>query len=668
VAEAAARLRSDLRSGLGEEEARRRLDLAGPNQIAAPAGKSRWAVFWGQLQDFMVLVLLGAAAVSFFLGEAADGTAILAIVAVNAVLGFLQEMRAERSLEALRRLTAPTARVLRDGTARDLPAAEVVPGDVLLLAAGDRVPADGRLTSANGVEAEESALTGESVPVAKSTAPLAQPRLPPGDRRNMVFQGTHLTRGSARALVVATGMQTEVGRIAGLIHAAGEATTPLQRRLDQLGRVLVLACLGISAAVVSGGVLRGEDPYRMFLAGVSLAVAAIPEGLPAIVSIALALGVQRMIRRNAIVRRLPAVETLGCATVVCTDKTGTLTQNRMAIRAAWASGRLYAPEDPADAPLRRALLAAALCCDASPDSGDPTEVAIVRAAAGAGLQIEGDRRAEIPFEPERRRMTVVCGDRVIVKGALDELLGRCSRVLVGGGARPLDADLAAEIRRVGDAMAARALRVLAVAERPCPPGDLPPAGLEGLERELTLLGFFGLLDPPRPEARDAVRRCHEAGVRAVMITGDHALTARAIAADLGLVEDGEAGSPGEARIVTGEDLSAWSDADLARRVEGIRVFARVSPRDKLRIVRAWRSRGHVVAMTGDGVNDAPAVKEADIGIAMGRSGTDVTKEASAMVLTDDNFATIVAAIEEGRAIYDNVRNVMRLETLMAANR
>jgi Ca2+-transporting ATPase len=679
-AEVASRLGTDLARGLSAATASERLARSGPNRIGERRRKSAWSMLLGQLQDVMVLVLMGAASVSFVFRELADGVAIVVIVVVNALLGCLQEARAERSLEALRALTAPTARVLRDGTTLQVDAAVLVPGDLLLLEAGDRVPADARLVAAMGLAVDEAPLTGESQPVEKSVAPLAAAHLAPGDRRNMVFMGTHLVRGRGRAVVVATGMATEVGRIAGLIGEAGERETPLQRRLDQLGRTLVVACLLVSALVVTLGVLQGEDPYRMFLAGVSLAVAAIPEGLPAIVTIALALGVQRMIRKHAIVRRLPAVETLGCATVICTDKTGTLTQNRMQVRAVWAGGepRELAAAGQLPAAHRLTLESGVLCSNAhlgnggEEGTGDPTEVALLAGAAAVGLAPEAlraawPRLAEVPFDPERRRMVVVCGDGrggavVHVKGAVDEVLARCSHVL-GTDGRPLPLDAAGRraVRQAGEAMAARALRVLAVARRPLPaapagPGELPDA--ERVEADLTLCGLCGLIDPPRPEAREAVRRCREAGVRVVMITGDHALTARAVAEEVGLLPPG-------GRVVTGADLAAWGERELQRQVDGVYVFARTSPADKLRIVRALQARGHVVAMTGDGVNDAPAVREADIGVAMGRTGTDVTKEASAMVLTDDNFATIVAAVEEGRGIYDNIRKFVRY--LLACN-
>ena len=675
--EALRQLGSDGREGLSAAEAGRRLGLSGANRIAPRPAKPAWRVLLGQFDDFMVLVLLGAAAISAVLGEIPDAIAVLAIVVVNAVLGYMQEARAERSLEALRRLTAPAARALRGGRVTTVPSETLVPGDVLVLEAGDLVPADARLIEATALATEEAALTGESRPVPKDTAPLAAARVPSlQDRRNGVFHGSHVVRGHGRAVVVATGMDTEVGRIAGLLETGGEGQTPLQRRLDALGHWLVIGCLALSAVVVVAGVLQGEKPYEMFLTGVSLAVAAIPEGLPAIVTIALALGVQRMIARNAIVRRLPAVETLGCATVICSDKTGTLTQNQMAVRQTYLAGQRWAVgahaaegEPPADVWASFAETAI-LCNNAAPVGGDvasdPTEIALLDLARGGPAEVVAIREAyprlvEIPFESERRRMTVVARHRgaagVHMKGALEEVLGRCAWVRVPGGREALDARWVARIRREGEAMAAGALRVLALADRALPAQGVPPEA-EALERELCFLGLVGMWDPPRAEVPAAIRRCHQAGVRAVMITGDHALTAVAVARQIGLVDAGAA-------VLRGEDLQNMGERELARAVETVSVFARVSPADKLRLVRALKARGHVVAMTGDGVNDAPAVQEADIGIAMGRSGTDVTREASALVLTDDHFASIVAAIEEGRAIYDNIRKFVRY--LLACN-
>lgn len=677
IAEALRQLGSDGRVGLSPAEAARRLEVSGANRLAARPATPAWRVLLGQFDDFMVLVLLGAAAISAVLGEIPDAVAVLAIVVVNAVLGYVQEARAERSLEALRRLTAPAARVVRAGRVTTVPSETLVPGDLLVVEAGDLVPADARLIEATALATEEAALTGESRPVPKDAAPLALARLQSlQDRRNGIFQGSHVVRGHGRAVVVATGMGTEVGHIAGLLETGGEGQTPLQRRLDALGHWLVVGCLVLSAVVVVAGVLQGEKPYEMFLTGVSLAVAAIPEGLPAIVTIALALGVQRMIARSAIVRRLPAVETLGCATVICSDKTGTLTQNQMAVREIYLAGQrlgvgLHNAEGEPPADVWESLVQTAILCNnAAPPGGDtasdPTEIALLDLARRGPAEVVDIREAhprlaEIPFESERRRMTVVARHRdavgVHVKGALEEVLGRCAWVRVPGGRQALDARWVARIRREGEAMAAAALRVLALADRALPP-DWVPQEAETLERELCFLGLVGMWDPPRAEVPAAIRRCHQAGVRAVMITGDHALTAVAVARQIGLAD-------ADARVLRGDELQGMGERELAHAVETVSVFARVSPADKLRLVRALKARGHVVAMTGDGVNDAPAVQEADIGVAMGRSGTDVTREASALVLTDDNFASIVAAIEEGRAIYDNIRKFVRY--LLACN-
>lgn len=681
-----AQLGVDPRRGLGDPEVRRRTAEYGPNRLESIRSRGWLGLWLQQFSDFMVLVLLGAAAISFVLGEVPDGAAILVIVLTNAVLGTVQEARAEKSLDALRKLSAPRARVRRDGTEREVAAEDLVPGDILLLEAGDRVPADARLLEVFSLAAEESALTGESRPTAKQTEALPGKHVPLSERTNLVYQGSYLVRGRGIAVIVSSGMRTEVGRIARLLRESQEGPTPLERRLDQLGQWLVVICLSVSAAVVIGGVLRGEMPYRMFLAGVSLAVAAIPEGLPAIVTIALALGVQRMIRKNAIVRHLPAVETLGCATVVCSDKTGTLTQNRMTVQSLYAAGRrqrLGPGVGASDPAVRRCLEIATLCNNAwddgnpgaqtvPPPNADPTEWALMLWAAEAGCD-PGDVRqgaarcAEVPFSSERRRMAVVAGadgrQRVLVKGALEEILARCT--MVGGPdgtAMARDARWTALIRREAEDMAKDALRVLALAERTWDgaedPGIMAEHDPDRLEGNLIFCGLVGMIDPPRPEVPMAIRRCQRAGIRVVMITGDHALTARAIARRVGLL--GPHGS-----VLTGADLARLSERELRKAVSDVAVYARVSPADKLRIVQALRGNGEVVAMTGDGVNDAPAVKEADIGIAMGQGGTDVTREASALVLVDDNFATIVAAVEEGRAIYDNIRKFVRY--LLACN-
>lgn len=696
----AERLQVDPARGLGEREARARLERVGPNMLERGPDIAMWQMFLNQFKDFMVLVLLAATAISGFLGEWSDAVTISIIVLLNAVLGVVQEYRAERSMEALRELTAPEARVVRDRLERKIPAAELVPGDIVLLEAGDRVPADIRLVQTVDLEAVEATLTGESTPVRKHTRPLDR-EVGPADAGNMLFMGTVLTRGRGQGIVVATGMATEMGQIAGMIREAEQEPTPLQRRLAQLGKGLVAFCLAVCAVVVVVGILRGEPGYQMFLTGVSLAVAAIPEGLPAIVTVALAIGVQRMIRRNAIIRRLPAVETLGCATFICSDKTGTLTQNEMTVRRVHVAGAElevtgegYDPKGKFlgderiinGADFTKLMRIAALCNNAvlarnnlsigglfrrpgeKKDvswqvNGDPTEGALLVMAAKAGfwrerLEKKDRRLKELPFDSERKRMTVIyeAGSgkmEALVKGAPDVVLGLCTHYLRDGRPVALDNHTRVAILDANSSMAEGALRVLGFAYRELPHGiDLDRVDPGEVERNLVFVGLAGMLDPPRPAAVSAVHTCRRAGIRVAMITGDHQLTARAVAREMGI-----AGRDG--RALTGEELERMSDDELARVAGDVRVYARVSPRHKLRIVRALKQNGHVVAMTGDGVNDAPAIKEADIGIAMGIAGTDVTREASAMVLADDNFSTIVAAIEEGRGIYENIRKFIR---------
>ncbi|MEW6274379.1 MAG: cation-translocating P-type ATPase [Bacillota bacterium] len=692
--------------GLSEREAAERLARFGPNELLKATRASLVSMFLGQFRDFMVILLLAATLISFFLGEYADALAILAIVTLNAVLGCIHEFKAERSLEALKQLVAPEARVMRNGLEKKIPAAELVPGDLVFLEAGDRVPADLRLLQARNLETNEASLTGEAAPVKKDPAPLRHP-VSPGETRNMAYLGTVVTRGRGQGVVVATGMATEMGRIAGLIQEAQDDQTPLQRRLAHLGKALVGLCLLICALVVALGIYRGEGIYQMFLAGVSLAVAAIPEGLPAIVTVALATGVQRMARRRAIVRKLSAVETLGCATVICADKTGTLTQNQMTVRKILAGGKTaqvtgegYDPKgeftginvhDPA---LQLFLKIAALCNNAVLTRGeisvggmfrnvlrkrparawgvhgDPTEGALLVMAAKGGVwreEIEKQERrvAEFPFDSDRKRMTVVYRRpdgrlAAYVKGAPDVVLELCTHYLDGERVLPLPPRKKEEFLRANGELAARALRVLVLAYRELPAAPAGANFLKGpdslneqeVEKNLIFAGLAGMLDPPRPAARTAVQKCRRAGIKVVMITGDHRLTAGAVAGELGLLER-------ESAVLTGPELDALDDAQLRAKTKNTSVFARVAPRHKLRIVRALKENGHVVAMTGDGVNDAPAVKEADIGIAMGIAGTDVTKEAAAMVLADDNFNTIVAAVEEGRGIYENIRKTIR---------
>ncbi|MHB1651122.1 MAG: calcium-transporting P-type ATPase, PMR1-type [Desulfitobacteriaceae bacterium] len=680
--------------GLNMKDVSHRLSELGQNVLSVKKGIHPVFLFLGQFKDFMVMVLLAATIVSGLLGEIADAVTIMAILIINAVLGFVQEYRAERSMESLRSLTAPEARVLREGVEQRIPAADIVPGDIVILEAGDRIPADLRWIQAVNLDVEESALTGESHPVTKGIGPIPDELTPMADRRNMGYMGTVVVNGRGAGVVVATGMDTEMGVIAGMIQNVEEEETPLQKRLAQLGKWLVIISVAVCAAVVVTGVLRGEGFYKMFFAGVSLAVAAIPEGLPAIVTVALAVGVQRMVKRRAIIRKLPAVETLGCATVICSDKTGTLTQNEMTVRQVYAGGKLitvtgqgYDPKgefhgaDPnrEGEPLRETLRVAALCNNATLTKkgvrvaglfrsgaqeapwgidGDPTEGALLVASAKGGiwrevLERKEERLGEISFDSDRKRMSVIykgkLGKQAFVKGAPDVVLKLCRRELTPNGVREITEQRKWEILQTNDGMARQALRVLALAERQLDerfgPGEI--------EENLTFVGLMGMIDPPRASARQAIQVCRRAGIKPVMITGDHRLTAEAVAGEIGILRGNNMG------VLTGVELDRLSDEELARRVMDVSVYARVTPRDKLRIVRALKKRGQVVAMTGDGINDAPAVKEADIGVAMGKTGTDVTKEASAMVLGDDNFATIVAAVEEGRAIYDNIRKFIR---------
>lgn len=688
--DALAYLSSNSHDGLSEEEAQLRLNEVGFNELQKKVKRSPLASFLAQFMDFMVLVLLAATIISFILGEIADGITILAIVIINAILGFIQEYRAEKSIEALKDITAPEATVIRQGVERKIIAKNLVPGDIVHITAGDIVPADLRLLEAANLEIQEATLTGESEAVRKDSQTIYETDCAIGDRKNMAYMGTVVVKGQGYGLVVDTGMETEMGKIAGLIQHAEEGQTPLQQRLAQLGKYLVFFCLLIVAVVVVTGIWRGEEPYQMFLVGVSLAVAAIPEGLPAIVTVALAVGVQRMLKERAIVRRLPAVETLGCATVICSDKTGTLTQNAMTVREIYVDQTVYevtgqgyhlegdiSSEVKGDmAAVQMLLKCAALCNNAQLIKngrkglegargyqllGEPTEGALAVAAAKAGIWRDGieknsPRLYEIPFDSARKKMSVVYQegrhDRVYAKGAPDILLNDCRYVLWRGNIVPLTSEIKQQIMTHYDDMAGRALRVLGFAVKEIlPQKDL--SRLEGeLEKDLVFLGLCGMIDPPREEVLPAVWQCHQAGIKVMMITGDYQETAQAIAADLGIYRKGDL-------VLSGAELDNMDDKKLSRIIEKVSVFARVSPEHKLRIVKILKSKGHVVAMTGDGINDAPAIKEADIGVAMGKTGTDVTKEASAMILSDDNFSTIVSAIREGRGIYDNIRKFIR---------
>ena len=648
--------------GLSWEEASQRLSRHGLNVLAERSRRTALGLLVGQFKDFMILVLLAAAVISGLIGDFKDTIAIVAIVALNAAIGFVQEYRAERAIEALKAMAAPTATVLRDGSTAVIPAAELVPGDIVLLEAGGIVPADLRLLEAASLKVDEAALTGESVPVEKSTEPLPKETLPINDRKNMAYKSTIVTYGRGSGVVVASGMATEFGKIATLLQGAGDVKTPLQKRLAHFGRRLAVAVLAICAIVFGAGVVRGEAPLLMFLTAVSLAVAAIPEALPAVVTIALALGAKKMVQKNALVRRLPAVETLGSVTYICSDKTGTLTVNRMRVEEFYCDG-VVERVPGSGAPWEELLRAMALCNDARSDAdgavlGDPTEVALLNAAKDAGikredLEISFPRLAEVPFDSDRRRMTTLHRDPTggvvsFTKGAVEAVLERSSRLLTMSGAIEIQRD---ELVKVSERMAADGLRVLAVGMRKWP--ALPPrVGPESVEQDLTLLGLVGLIDPPREEAREAIDLCKSAGIVPVMITGDHPLTARAIATRLGIPAD-------EGALMTGEELSALSTERLRERIKEIRVYARVEPAQKLKIVSALQDSGELVAMTGDGVNDAPALRRADIGVAMGTTGTDVAKEAASMILLDDNFATIVRAVREGRKIYDNIRKFTR---------
>jgi len=690
IADVVRELRTDPGAGLTGAEAASRLRASGLNELPESPPLRPGRIFLSQFASTMVAVLLGAAVVSALLGDVVDTIAIVAIVLLNALLGFAQEYRAEKAMAALARLAAPVVKVRRDGGVREIPARELVPGDVLLLETGDRVPADARLLEGHSLRTDESPLTGESVPVEKSPDPLPDPDLPVGDRRNFLYLGTTVVHGRGTAVATGTGRDTELGRIARMLSGVRREATPLQRRMADLGRSLALLALAIVALIFGMGLLRGEDPVLLFLTAVSLAVAAIPEGLPAVVTVTLALGSQRMLARRALIRKLPAVETLGAVTVICSDKTGTLTRNRMDVSEILSAGRriVLPPNAPApDLPSSHTLLAAAcaLCNDAvtpaaggSAPLGDPTEIALLAVAAGAGLskgslERSFPRVAEIPFTPERKRMTTSHGVSpegirradgpdpalssilpnvagaagfVVTKGAADVLVPLCVAEWTEGGVLPLDPAGRERILAENGAMAGRGLRVLGVAFRTL---AAAPAGVPAgeLEERLAFLGLVGMIDPARPEALAAVRTCRAAGIRPLMITGDHPRTALAVARSLGI--------GGDDTVATGVELSRMSPGDFAAVVRQTDVYARVSPEHKLAIVSALQADGHVVAMTGDGVNDAPALRKADIGVAMGDSGTDVAREAADMILTDDNFATIVAAVAEGRVIYDNVR-------------
>ncbi len=658
-------LSSNAQQGLSPEQAAALLEKHGPNKLKEKKKKTNLQRFIEQFKDVMILILLLAAAVSFVIAcvegdpmEFFEPVLILLIVILNAIMGMVQESKAEKALDALKNLSAPHARVIRGGKETVIDASQLVPGDIIRLEAGDFIPADARLLQSASLKSEESALTGESVPSEKDADAQVDENAPLGDRSNMVFSGCSVTYGTATAVVTGTGMDTEMGKIAGLLEGEEETQTPLQQKLAQLGKYLGIVALAACAIIFVVGLLSGMEVLEIFMTAVSLAVSAIPEGLPAIVTIVLAIGVQRMVKKNALIRRLPAVETLGSASVICSDKTGTLTQNRMTLVKAWRDGAKE-PEDISteNSPEIRALLeTGALCCNGSvtfkedgteQHIGDPTETSILVAAHKNGisqekLHKEYPRLAEIPFDSDRKLMTSVnrVGGKTIaiVKGAFDVMASKC----VQG-----DIETA---RKINDQMSANALRVLAIAYKELEQVPANPTP-EELENDLIFLGLVGMIDPPRPEVKVAVATCRQAGIKPVMITGDHVVTASAIAEELGILTE-------EDKAITGTELDAMSEEQLDQEVEHIAVYARVSPENKIRIVKAWQRKEQVVAMTGDGVNDAPALKAADIGCAMGITGTDVAKGAADMTLTDDNFATIVDAVREGRGIYANIRKVV----------
>ena len=668
VAKVASRLRVDVTRGLDASEAGRRLARHGPNEISEGPRRSPLRMLLAQFADFMIVILLVAALISGVIGSLEDALTILVIVTLNALVGAVQEYRAERAVLALRKMAAPDARVVRAGVTQTIAARDVTRGDVVLLAAGDVVPSDLRLVECEALEIDEAALTGESLAVAKSTDPLPDDDSAPGDRCNMAYKGTLVTRGRGLGVTVATGMSTELGKIAGLLKGQRDVRTPLQKRLAVFGQRLAWAVLAICSLIFIAGLLRGEPLLLMLLTAVSLAVAAIPEALPAVVTVSLALGASKMSRRQALVRNLPAVETLGSVTFICSDKTGTLTQNAMHLESLWVGGREYARmPSKDDLPWRRIGQALALNNDIETVAdnhnqtmqaqGEPTELALFHAAAENGfdkalLTKQLPRLAELPFDADRKRMSTLHGEgaRVIafVKGSPESLLPLCNSQLEAGGHTALDRNTPLA---QAEALANDGYRVLALAMREF--ASLPEAvNMESVESELTLLGLVALLDPPRPEVKAAVAECLSAGITPVMITGDHPGTALAIARRLDIVTD-------DATVITGAELERLSLTEFEQQVEKIRVYARVSPAQKIKIVQALQDKGQFVAMTGDGVNDAPALKGADIGVAMGRKGTEVAREAADMVLLDDNFATIVSAVREGRRIFDNIRKFIK---------
>ncbi|OGV51312.1 MAG: hypothetical protein A2017_20055 [Lentisphaerae bacterium GWF2_44_16] len=688
--ELASQFKVDLNTGLNTQEASERLKEYGNNQLTEKEASSPWKILLDQFKDLIIWILIGASIISGCVGEWVDSLAIIAIVIINAILGFIQEYRAEKSMAALRKLSSPSTKTIRNGNITSVPSAELVPGDIVELESGDNIPADCRIISHTAnFSVQEASLTGESTPVAKSEKAIAEKDVQLADRKNMAFMGTSVVSGRGRAMIVLTGMKTQLGHIAGMIQDIEKEETPLQKKLDEFGKLIVKICFVLVIIVFALQLLRGGTLIEVFITSISLAVAAIPEGLPAVVTIALALGVHRMVKRHVLIRKLPSVETLGCATVICSDKTGTLTKNEMTVQGIYADGKLFRVTGigsdvsgefqlegqnvkiEESAALHKTLLCGVLCNGANINRedgsssfkmfGDPTESSILVCAAKGGI-LKGDAEKiniyieELPFDSDRKKMSVIRKDQsgeivAWVKGAPDLMLKDCVSIESDGKSRPLtDADRD-EINKVNATLANEAMRILAVAYRKF---ESIPEKFETseIENNLTFLGLIAMIDPPREEAKEAIKKCDSAGIKAVMITGDHRNTAVAIARQLGLYKQ-------NSKSLTGEELESISDIELEKEVENIPVYARVSPEHKLRIVKAWRKKGHIVAMTGDGVNDAPAIKEADIGVAMGITGTDVTKEVSDMIVTDDNFASIVSAVEEGRGIYDNILKFVR---------
>ena len=676
VDEVESTLKTNAEDGLTAEEAKKRQEEYGLNELKAKKKKSLFVKFLEQFKDFMIIILIISAIISGVVGVAqgegfTDTIIILVVVVVNAIIGVAQENKAEKSLEALQKLSSHVAKVIRNGKLQVIQSKELVPGDIVILETGDYVPADLRIIEAVNLKAQEAALTGESVPVEKMAAKIEDEKIGIGDRINMLFSSSLITYGRGKAVVVETGMNTEVGKIADIINTAEEQETPLQQKLDKLGKTLGIVALAICAVIFVVGLLYGKEPIHMFMTAVSLAVAAIPEGLPAVFTIVLAIGVQRMVKRNAIVKKLPAVETLGSASVICSDKTGTLTQNKMTVEKVFCDGNLVNLEESADMiDIQKLVYASMLCNDTkiSEDdklTGDPTETALVDMA----FKLDFDpsvygmfpRVAEIPFDSDRKLMTTVHEENgkyvVYTKGGVDELLANCNSYILEGDIKTDLEEYKEIIRKYNMEMAQNALRVLAMAYKVL---DHKPTAeeIKELESNLTYIGMVGMIDPPRLEVKDAVQECKEAGIKTVMITGDHKITAIAIAKSLGILENDD-------EAITGTELEEMSDEDLIKNVRKYSVYARVSPEHKVRIVKAWQANGEIVAMTGDGVNDAPSLKIADIGCAMGVVGTDVAKEAADVILTDDNFATVVSAVEEGRRIYDNI--LKAIQFLLSSN-